>query len=97
MCQWSTSRRTAAGVSLGISIGVAGTLIVLGIEEEESRKGRPFALPADYNPSKPKALVEHEALRYGMPSNSNVFVRSGYVVSFDYRYCSRCNRTKRTI
>uniref|UniRef100_A0AAV1T5V7 Endonuclease n=1 Tax=Peronospora matthiolae TaxID=2874970 RepID=A0AAV1T5V7_9STRA len=78
-------RRTVAGVSLGISIGVAGTLIVLGIEEEDDRKRRPLALPADRNTSQPKALVEHEALRYGMPSNSNVFVRSGYVVSFDYR------------
>ncbi|KAI9908136.1 hypothetical protein PsorP6_004536 [Peronosclerospora sorghi] len=74
----SSLRRTLAGVSLGISIGVAGTLIVLEIEENDHKLTDRF--PTDHKP-----ILKHEALRYGIPSNSNVFVRSGYVVSFDYR------------
>ncbi|KAE8889120.1 hypothetical protein PF005_g12923 [Phytophthora fragariae] len=75
-------RRTLAGVSLGISIGVAGTLILLGVEEHDEKTGgggRHVPIPIDRKP------LEHAALRYGMPSDANVHVRSGYVVSYDYR------------
>ncbi|KAF1774230.1 hypothetical protein JG687_00007939 [Phytophthora cactorum] len=78
-------RRTLAGVSLGISIGVAGTLILLGIEEEAGKPSRRVPIPTDRKPLEPKTLPKHEALRYGMPSDSNVHVRTGYVVSYDYR------------
>jgi hypothetical protein len=72
-------------VSLGISIGVAGTLILLGVEEEENSPSRRVPVPVDRKPFEPKTLPKHEALRYGIPSDSNVHVRSGYVVSYDYR------------
>lgn len=78
-------RRTLAGVSLGISIGVAGTLILLRVEEETEKPSRRVPIPTDRKPFDPKTLPKHEALRYGMPSDSNVHVRSGYVVSYDYR------------
>ncbi|RLN89799.1 hypothetical protein BBJ28_00012785 [Nothophytophthora sp. Chile5] len=80
-------RRTLAGVSLGISIGAVGTLVLLGIEEE-GEAGRPrrrIPIPTDRSAVEPKTLPKHEALRYGMPSDANVHVRSGYVVSYDYR------------
>ncbi len=32
-----------------------------------------------------KEELKHEALRYGSPSESNIQIRSGYVVSYDYR------------
>ncbi|KAG7396613.1 hypothetical protein PHYBOEH_001987 [Phytophthora boehmeriae] len=73
-------RRSLAGVSLGISIGVVGTLILLGVEEDEAR----VPIPTDRR-REPKTLPKHEALRYGAPSAANVQVRSGYVVSYDYR------------
>ncbi|KAG1703331.1 hypothetical protein DVH05_008240 [Phytophthora capsici] len=76
------NRRTLAGVSLGISIGVAGTLILLGVDEQE---GKRIPIPIDRKGLEPKTLPKHEALRYGIPSDSNVHVRSGYVVSYDYR------------
>ncbi|CEG47428.1 mitochondrial nuclease [Plasmopara halstedii] len=73
-------RRTLASVSLGISIGVAGTLILLGLENERIKDDEyPTSIDSK------KLVPTHEALRYGMPSNSNVHVRSGYVVSYDYR------------
>ncbi|KUF80579.1 Nuclease [Phytophthora nicotianae] len=78
-------RRTLEGVSLGISIGVAGTLILLGIDEEIGKPSRRVPIPTDRKPLEPKTLPKHEALRYGTPSDSNIHVRSGYVVSYDYR------------
>ncbi|KAL4096240.1 hypothetical protein PRIC1_009602 [Phytophthora ramorum] len=81
-------RRTLTGVSLGISIGITGTLILLGVEGEENKAGTPtrrVPIPIDRKPLEPKTLPKHEALSYGMPSDSNVRVRSGYVVSYDYR------------
>lgn len=75
-------------MSLGISIGVAGTLILLGVEENDEKSGgsaRRVPIPTDRKPLEPKTLLKHEALRYGMPSDANVHVRSGYVVSYDYR------------
>ena len=82
-----TSRWTFASVSLGISIGIAGTLIFVGIAQDEDKATKRIHVPRERKPSGPTTtLLEHKALRYGMPSNSNVLVRSGYVVSFDYRY-----------
>ncbi|KAF4318282.1 hypothetical protein BBO99_00005582 [Phytophthora kernoviae] len=78
-------RRTLAGVSLGISIGVVGTLVLLGIEEDEAgQPTRRVPIPVNRKPES-NTLPKHEALRYGMPSDANVHVRSGYVVSYDYR------------
>ncbi|CAI5728343.1 unnamed protein product [Peronospora destructor] len=78
-------RRTLASVLLGISIGITGTLIVLKMEEEDYKADRRIIFPSERKQFEPKTVLKHEALRYGMPSNSNVLVRSGYVVSFDYR------------
>ncbi|TDH64815.1 hypothetical protein CCR75_006650 [Bremia lactucae] len=81
----SSVRRTLAGVSFGISIGVAGTLVLIGIEDKGSETDRHAPKPLNHTSLKQNNLPYHEALRYGVPSNSNVYVRSGYVVSYDYR------------
>ncbi|CAH0481413.1 unnamed protein product [Peronospora belbahrii] len=78
-------RRTLASVSLGITIGIVGTLMLLEIKEETNEERRRIPISTERKPFHPTVLPTHKALRYGMPSNSNVHVRSGYVVSFDYR------------
>jgi hypothetical protein len=57
---------------------------LLVVEEQEKRE--PAVVP-EIEISKPGDVLRHEAIRYGLPSQSNVHVRSGYVVSYDYRYC----------
>ncbi|RLN96940.1 hypothetical protein BBJ28_00016147 [Nothophytophthora sp. Chile5] len=63
-------------------------LLPASLRSEEGDAGRPrrrILIPTDRSAVEPKTLPKHEALRYGMPSDANVHVRSGYVVSYDYR------------
>uniref|UniRef100_K3W6L3 Endonuclease n=1 Tax=Globisporangium ultimum (strain ATCC 200006 / CBS 805.95 / DAOM BR144) TaxID=431595 RepID=K3W6L3_GLOUD len=71
---------TLTGVAVGIGIGSIGVLLLVGQVTEEKRD-QDRQTPADDT----RKFMQHEALRYGLPSTANVHVRSGYVVSYDYR------------
>lgn len=71
-----------SSVGVGICIGAAGVLALMGqLEDEPGTKSKTIA-PKQVTRD---LLQTHEALRYGLPSSANVHVRSGYVVSYDYR------------
>lgn len=72
-----------SSVGVGICIGAAGVLALMGQLEEEKSKTPRVAAPK--HDTTRELLQTHEALRYGLPSSANVHVRSGYVVSYDYR------------
>lgn len=74
---------TLTGVALGISIGSLSVFFALGKLDEDSAEDRTHTYPDSARQS--REFLQHEALRYGSPSSANVHVRSGYVVSYDYR------------
>lgn len=79
-----------SSVGVGICIGAAGVLALMGqLEEQQDTKSKTprVALPKQDTRD---LLKIHEALRYGIPSCANVHVRSGYVVSYDFRCVRSC-------
>ncbi|DBA02549.1 TPA: hypothetical protein N0F65_011021 [Lagenidium giganteum] len=72
-------RNALAGLAVGLCAGSVGAFALL--QRKQALPAQPSTAPA--KPAAPMLL--HEALRYGYPSTTNVHVRTGYVVSYDYR------------
>lgn len=71
----SNLRTSLLSGALGLCIGSIGTLLLISSDQDEVEQRQEHR----------DNTLRHESLRYGAPTSGDTYIRTGYVVSYDFR------------